>query len=304
MEKIQVSTGKFQDSSEVDKSKSRKVNLNLETSLLNLEPSGAAGGIVLCNIAFLDEEINPVNRGKKDAILKTLLVNLGARVSQDARPTPGWRLAYKPLPIPLDRFNLNSTRDRQPAWFDGPAGDLAHLPSGESVFADVRFATVDLRTSPAENVISLAGHSGRVQATTIAPIPVNLTADVLYFLHAWQPHNDLWHRHDNNPNDPRPWVMFTYRATYADGEVLDIPVAWQRDIGPWQTPTPATYPNAALGWTGPAPAGQTLRPVLYVMQWDNPRPTVAITTLEPLRHADGRWGAPAILAITAATIEK
>ena len=264
-----------------------------------------SGNIILCNLHFPDEETNPANRPKKDAILKTLLANLGARVAQASRPTPGWRLAYTPVAIPQDRFNMNSHRDRQPVWFHGPAGDLAHLPSGLSHFADVPFTTADFRTSPAENVITLSGSSSHVKdINAIAPIPLNLTADALFLLHTWHPHHDLQHRRDNNPQDPRPWIMFTYRVTYADGEVLDIPVAWQRDIGPWQTPTPATYPNAALGWTGPAPAGQTHRPVLYVMQWDNPRPGVAITTLEPLRHADGRWGAPAILAITAATIEK
>ncbi|MCL1887368.1 MAG: hypothetical protein FWF96_00665 [Kiritimatiellaeota bacterium] len=41
-----------------------------------------AGGVVLINVNFMDEEVNPANKGKKDNILKALLLNLGAVSAQ------------------------------------------------------------------------------------------------------------------------------------------------------------------------------------------------------------------------------
>jgi len=44
-----------------------------------------------------------------------------------------------------------------------------------------------------------------------------------------------------------------------------------------------------------------LRPVVYAMQWNNPNPGKDIASIDLLRAVNGRWGSPALLAITAAT---
>ena len=159
------------------------------------------------------------------------------------------------------------------------------------MFADVRFVVNDFRTSPAPSAISMAGFGGRVQETEITGIPANLRADALFFLHTW----------NSNPN--RDVTLFGYRVHYDDGASVDIPVAIRRDIGFWQMETPVSYQNAAVAWAGPAPAGQALRPVLYMMQWDNPYPEKIIASVDLWRAEDGRHGAPAVLAITAAVKE-
>ncbi|MCL1887256.1 MAG: hypothetical protein FWF96_00075 [Kiritimatiellaeota bacterium] len=262
-----------------------------------------AGGVLLVNLLFQDEETNPVNRGKKDTILKTLLSNLGAVFAEGGRPTAGWRLDYRPIPIAQQHFNLCLTQDLAPAWFMQPnKDDLSRMPAGEQMFADIRFATMDFRTSPVAGAVSLHGNNGRLPAdvTEATGIEVGGKADCLYFLHTWNASNDIWNRRDH-AGDPRPWPMFTYRVNYADGESVEVPVAWQRDIGHWQAESPVSYANAALAWVGPAPEGSNLRPVVYAMQWDNPSPEKEIASVDLLRAANGRWGAPALLAITAAT---
>jgi len=260
------------------------------------------GGLVLMNLNFQDEETNPVNKGKKDNIFKTILANLGAVFAEGGRPTAGWHLTYRPISIPQQHFNIHLVRDQEPSWFhQGNRDDLGRIPTGDQVFADVRFTTADFRTSPAAAAISLAGNAGRLPAevTEVTGIEIGGKADCLFFLHTFNAHHDLWNRrlHDG---DPRPWPMFKYRVNYADGESVEVPVAWQRDIGHWQMAVPTSYANAALAWIGPAPEGSPLRPVVYAMQWNNPSPGKDIASIDMLREVNGRWGCPALLAITAA----
>ncbi|MCL1888237.1 MAG: hypothetical protein FWF96_05145, partial [Kiritimatiellaeota bacterium] len=252
------------------------------------------GGVVLLNLNFMDDEVNPANRGKKDNILKTLLSNLGAVSAQGGRVTAGWGLTYKPVAIPQDKYNMFLTASQQPAWFGGAAGDLSNFTPGEGIYADVRFAVNDFRTSPAPAAMSLAGAGGRVQETEVAGIPVNTRADALFFLHTLNP---------GSPHLKEGTAVFNYRVKYDDETTLDIPVVWCRDVGPWQSPSPASYHNAAMAWAGPAPTGTNQRPVLYMMQWNNPHPEKTIAALDLLRAEDGKWGVPAVLAITAATKE-
>ena len=257
------------------------------------------GGVVLMNLNFLDEEVNAENKGKKDAVFKSVLANLDAVFAQGERPTAGWRLAYKPVEIQQEQYNLHIFRNRQPAWFDGPAGDLSYLVPGERMLADVRFMINDFNTSPVAGALSLAGNEGRVSETEITGLKVGGPADALFFLHTWHIGGDLHHRRETTP-----LPVFGYRVRYEDGTSADVPVLFRRDIGPWQSAAPASFANAAVAWAGPAPEGTAQRPVLYMMQWDNPSPEKTIATVELYRIDDGRWGAPAVLAITAATREE
>ncbi|MCL1888703.1 MAG: hypothetical protein FWF96_07540, partial [Kiritimatiellaeota bacterium] len=149
--------------------------------------------------------------------------------------------------------------------------------------------------SPVAGAMSLAGNGGRVEEVEVNGVGVNARADALFFLHTFQASNDLWNRREQPP------AVFGYRVRYEDGATVDIPVVWRRDIGPWQSAAPESFANAAMAWAGPAPEGTPNRPVLYMMQWDNPHPEKAVSTVDLYRAEDGKWGVPAVLAITSAT---
>jgi hypothetical protein len=44
--------------------------------------------------------------------------------------------------------------------------------------------------------------------------------------------------------------------------------------------------------------------VVYATQWNNPRPEQKIQSVDILAVEDGKWGVPAVFAITAANAER
>ena len=64
---------------------------------------------------------------------------------------------------------------------------------------------------------------------------------------------------------------------------------------------PKALKAATVGWAAPFPGDASGdNAVVYSMQWNNPRPDARIESVDMLPGPDGRkWGAPALLAITA-----
>lgn len=98
-------------------------------------------------------------------------------------------------------------------------------------------------------------------------------------------------------------MLFKYVVHYADGEQAEVPVLYGEGADHWLSRDPAGLKNAALAWAAPFPAQQSEeQAVVYQFTWSNPRPDVAVATID-LEYDDqgSRYGTPALLAITAAT---
>ena len=99
---------------------------------------------------------------------------------------------------------------------------------------------------------------------------------------------------------PTGTVIARYVIHYADGQELEIPVVYGRDVGNYWYVPGSTQDNSALvvAWTGSSPhsrqQGATTR--LYKSTWENPRPDVSVRTLDFV-HAKTR-AVPILLAIT------
>jgi hypothetical protein len=266
------------------------------------------GGILLNQLKLPEHEVNPVNAGKKQAIVKTVLGNLGAIFAGAQTVVAGDQLAYVPLRIPDARFNAYAVRGKQPAWLSGP-GDFAGLPVGDQTFARVRFWLSDFSTSPVPSVFMLRGQGSAVQESEIGGIEVKRQADAVFFLHTAVRGRSIddWERRVRDARKrgtalPEAPIMLTYRVQYEDGESIEVPVRWGSDIADWAMRDPAALPNASLAWTAPLPdAKHGEATALWMMQWTNPRPAMAIASID-LLAGNEKLGAVAICAITTATI--
>ncbi len=263
------------------------------------------GGIVLNQLKPVEREVNPANAIKKQSIANTLLANLGAVSAGRRTVVVSSQLKYDPLVLPVEQCTAYVGRGKQPAWWDGPT-DLAAMPAGEQVFAGVRFLLPRFTTSPVPTAYMLRGRGGTVRTDRIEQLPVGRKADALFFLHTHNDRGDLgrhlqWMKERSRAGlDPGEIpVVLTYAVRYADGQTAEVPVRWGRDISNWLSREPTGRINAAVGWAGTAAAdGQ--QPVIYVMQWTNPRPDAVIAAID-LVAGEERWGSPAVFAITAAS---
>jgi len=267
------------------------------------------GGIVLNQLNILDREKLPLNRIKKANITKALLANMGAVFAGTKTIVAGAGLQYEPVQIPDARFNAFVNRTGRPRWFPGP-GDVSKMPVGDQTFANVDYHLSDFSTSPVPTVFMLKGGGSDVQETEVEGIKVGRAADALFFLHTFHPSGSIdgWQRqHDEairrDRELPDPPVVFQYVVHYADGKQEIVPVVWQAGVGTWISDAPAALPAAAVAWTGPL--GEEQQAVVYSMQWNNPRPDVAIESIDIVSSPDGpKWGTPAVFAITTAKTMK
>jgi beta-galactosidase len=254
-----------------------------------------AGGITLNQVRVQASEPNPVNTEKKQNLVATLLRNLGATFAAERLLVAGVNLKYTPVPL-AEKCTQFLTAEK--GWLDGGL-DLAHLPIGEQKFAGVSYLIRDFKTSPLPSCIMLAGPGVKgAMPREVADIPVGHRADVLFFLHTFHKARD-WQPSGDNKTPP---VLFRYVVHYADGKSLDIPIVYDRGVGPWIAEKPAGYAEAAVAWAAPFPKDATRQAVVYQMQWTNPRPAVAIKSID-MRYDDrtkGEYGVPVLLAITAA----
>ncbi len=256
------------------------------------------GGILTSQLHILANESVPVNADKKRTIVGALLRNLNATFATGAKKlAPGEALRYTPVTLG-DKCNRFLTG--QDAWFKNTQPrDMAALPRGESRFAGVDYVVREFKTSPLPSVIVLNG-SGAAGVNTlpmeVSGIPVDRKVDALFFLQAFNQYRQPDVRRDRNP------VVFQYVVHYADGKTETVPVRLGLEVANWVSQDPAGLRDAALAWAAPFPNDNSgEQAVLYQLQWNNPRPDVAVQSIDVAYGDNGnRLGQAAVVAITAA----
>lgn len=265
------------------------------------------GGIVLNQLNILDNEVNPVNKEKKANVCRAILQNLGAVFGGRRSVVVGTGLTYNPVNLqPSQKFNAYLTRTGNPRWFGGEQG-LDHLPAGESRFSGVKYRIADFRTSAVPGCIMLGGPGSHVDVDAVRDIPVGRKADALFFLHAYCGARQALEWHENQRRrrrrDPLP-ELFRYVVRYEDGKTADVVVRWDMGVHHWLQKDPKPVLDAALAWAAAFPNDDSgSQACLYSLQWDNPRPDVAIKSIDLVYAADGKkYGTPALIALTAADV--
>jgi Glycosyl hydrolases family 2/Glycosyl hydrolases family 2, sugar binding domain/Glycosyl hydrolases family 2, TIM barrel domain len=258
-------------------------------------PQGS-GGIILNMLKVTENEANPENAVKKQNIVSTMLRNLGAPFAAERLLLPGTNLAFTPIPLG-DKCNEFLTTEK--GWLRGQPS-FGFFPAGEQKFQEVRYIIRDFKTSPLPSAIVLAGPSTKPGTPKeVTGIPVNRTADSLYFLHTFAVADERLAR--ENP------MVFEYIVKYADGSVVKVPVNFGKAVGAWLSDTPKSLAQASIAWSAKFPAGQGPTDRLacvYAMPWTNPEPTKEIQSVSIQRSGDGKSGTPILLGITAARVTK
>lgn len=251
------------------------------------------GGVLLCNLKWLETEAVPINAQKKRNILAALLHNLDAPFSGGATVIAGADLGYQPVDLSAQCNQFRGER----GWFGDRNFTFADLPTGDQRFAGVPFNVYEFAASPVPNCIMLGGRSvpGNLPAA-VDGIPVGRRVDALFFLHAAR----IDRRTDQRElREGVSWEIARYTVRYADGQTVEVPVLGERDVEHYRQESPRAVPGAQLGWVKPYD-GTNESAVAYVMTWTNPRPEVAIESLG-LAAPDEPRGVLALLAVTGAT---
>jgi len=184
-------------------------------------------------------------------------------------------------------------------WFGDRARSFKDFPHGLHRMAGVPFDIYEMPTSPVPNALML--HGGGIPGDLpqeITGIPVNLGADALFFLHAARIDR---RRNANEIRDGKFLELAKYVVRYVDGETVEIPVVSERDVDHYSQAVPAAVPGSQIAWVKKFEANDD-HAVAYMTQWNNPRPGVAIATLDLLPGKDNA-GVPVLLALTAARTE-
>jgi beta-galactosidase len=79
---------------------------------------------------------------------------------------------------------------------------------------------------------------------------------------------------------------------------VNVPIDAEMNVDDYRQEAPRALPGAQIGWTRRY-EGTPYTAVAYVQQWDNPRPRVAIQSID-LEYGPDRRGVPVLLALTAA----
>jgi hypothetical protein len=201
---------------------------------------------------------------------------------------------WSPVHLPRDRFNLHRNNLQRPSWFQwgryGP--DFRHLPDGDQAFAGIHFYIEDDAHSIRPTVIALDGVNMEDGPDRIDALPVGRLADRLAFLHTAH----FPGRGGAQTGD----TTFKYVVRYDDGQTHDIPVVRGEHVDHWKTDTPTTLQDGRLGWTqwSQTKQGNDFYIQVYVMTWDNPRPDVAIESIDLVRVGERDHGTPALFAVS------
>ncbi len=251
------------------------------------------GGVVLCNLLFQDSEAVPANLAKKRAILRAVLGNLKAPFSGGKTIIVGAPMAFEP--VDLSRQANQFRNDR--GWFGDPKTTFAALPTGRQDFAGVTYTVFDFATSPVPTVVMLGGPGlpNRPPAE-VRGIAVDRKADALFFLQAAQIDQ---RRNDQEIREGKSSEIARYVVHYADGKDETIPIRAEVDVDDYRQKSPAPLPGAQVAWTRPF-EGTDLSAVAYAKQWDNPRPDVAIRSIDVLPGDARARGTLALIAVSAA----
>jgi len=251
------------------------------------------GGIVLCNLLFKDAEDVPLNKTRKRTILATLLRNLKAPFAGGRTIVAGAKLTYTPIDLSKQANQYRTER----GWFGDRRFTFKDLPTGRQTFAGVPYEIYDFPTSPVPTVVMLGGR--RVPnnlSEAVRGIPVERKADALFFLHTARIDR---RRSRNDLRKGTKFEMLRYVVTYSDGKHANIPVYSEIDIDDYRQRAPRAIRGAQIAWTRPY-AGTDRVAVAYSMQWNNPRPDVAIRSID-VTYGPQKRGAAALIAVTAAS---
>ncbi|MFP4144210.1 MAG: right-handed parallel beta-helix repeat-containing protein [Phycisphaeraceae bacterium] len=206
-------------------------------------------------------------------------------------------LRWEPVHVRRDKYTLHRNHLQRPSWFQVTryGADFDLLGSGERAMGGIIWSIKPSDHSSEPTVMALRGHGGELDNAEIADIKVGKQTDSLAFLHVYHPGPAL-------KDAEAGTQLFRYVVHYADGSEAVIPVRWQQDVGDWlATGEPEGLPKARLAWHRPyvVKPNQTPRYVrLLAMQWDNPRPGVAIDSIDIVTDAPHNYGAPAVFAIS------
>jgi beta-galactosidase len=254
------------------------------------------GGVVLCNLKFQETEAIPVNLTKKRTVLATVLRNLKAPFAGGKTVLAGANLTCTPLDIHTKATTYKDER----GWFGNKQRTLKALPSGEQLFAGVKYNLYEMPTSPVPQVLMLGGSGvpGNLPGS-IAAIPVHTKADALFFLHTARLDR---RRNDREREENKRYELCKYLIHYADGQTAELPVFAELDIDHFEQREPQSLSGAQLAWTARFEGSDTSA-ALYAKQWNNPRPQVEIESVDLLPGKDKDRGVPALLALTAVTTQ-
>ena len=254
-----------------------------------------AGGVVLCNLNFQENEVVPLNKLKKRNILATVLRNLKASFAGGKTVIVGANLTY----TPIDIHSKATTFKNERGWFGDKNRTFAGLPAGDNKMSGVTFNLYEMATSPVPQVLMLGGSGipGDLPAQ-ITGIPVNMKSDALFFLHTARIGTRM---NEKDRQEKKSFVMFKYVVNYADGQTAEVPIRSEIDIENFVQKIPATIPGAQTAWIRPYENSDE-QAVAYAKQWNNPRPDVTINSVDMI-PVDGSRGVPVLLALTAAQAE-
>lgn len=255
-------------------------------------PKGA-GGVVLCNLLFKENEDVPLNGVKKRSVLTALLRNLRAPFAGGKSVIAGANLAYEPIDLSKQ---ANQFRDER-GWFGDKKFTFKDLPVGRQNLAGVPFQIFEFKTSPVPTVVMLgAGGIPNNPAPEVRGIPVNRKADALFFLHTARLDARM---NRQEIKEKKRFEMLRYVVTYADGKTENVPVYAEIDIDDYRQEKPRAIPGAQIAWTKPF-EGTPNSAVAYSKQWNNPRPEVEIKSIDMV-YGPERRGVPVLIAVTAAS---
>jgi hypothetical protein len=255
-----------------------------------------SGGVVLCNLKFQQTEAVPVNKTKKRTILATVLRNLKAPFSGGKTVIAGANLACTPIDIHTKATTYKDER----GWFGDKRRTLKALPPGEHIFAGVKYNVYEMPTSPVPQVLMLRG--GGVPGNLpeeIMGIPINTKADALFFLHTARLDRRM---NDREREERKRFELCRYVVHYADGQAIEVPVFAEMDIDHFTQREPKAIPGAQVAWTAKFDDSEESA-VAYAKQWNNPRSGIEIKSVDMVYGKDKDRGVPALLAVTAATVE-
>ncbi len=271
-----------------------KVQPMLNTGSLVSYPRGT-GNIVLCNLKFQGPDDAPANPEKKRAILAALLRNMKARFTGGKTVIAGARMAYTPIDLSRQANQFRNER----GWFGDKVTTFADLPTGRQTLGGVPFEIYEFHTSPVPTVVMLsgAGVSGSLPQS-VEGIPVGRKADALFFLQAARIDQ---RRNGQEIREKKTFELAHYVITYADGQTATVPIRSEIDVADYRQKSPALLPGAQLAWTRKYP-NRDESAVAYIQQWTNPRPDVAIRSIGLAYGKGPRRGVPALIAVTAATV--
>jgi hypothetical protein len=244
----------------------------------------ASKGMVLLDTIRWDN-CEPVAQRKAERLASLLLTNFGCDLQEQSRKE--WLHCQRHAVIDLSGFVNRSLvddvmDDGQGGWTDqGPKADLRAFAPGKHTFHGVPFDVLE-----GKSCVVLASKNRESGPPRQVGIPVHRKAKAFYFLQssAW---TSLAHH-------------ASYFVRYADGSVDEIQLVGGQNLRDWVADNAdAPFPFESETYTRHAWGGsceQFKQAHLFVMQWINPKPELAIDAID---FVSTNEGVPILLGLTA-----